>query len=910
MSYTATGLWKRTLGEQDHDPDHEARAKLRAVFGQFHDSVKPLGAEVSQSVPGYTDHSIEHCDSLWDTADLIIGPDFQVTPAEAFVLGGSFLIHDLAMGLAAYSGGLLRIFKSDSWHDLLWADWSEHAEHLQAQALADVANNPTWDGLTSHAVKSSLTTFLREHHAEEAEDLLKKEWELSSGESFYLLSDPEIRHWYGEVIGKVARSHWLDVSELESYLPAPFGAPSIFPSDWAVDPVKIACILRLADAAQIDSRRAHPLHTPFRQPQGYSRSHWEFQEMMLLPYESEGRVVFSSSKSFSPERAEPWWLAYDTVSMIHAELQSVDAYCADQGRPRMRCRSAAGAEAPERFAKYVPTSGWQPLDARPRIRNPIRVIESLGGKALYGDEDDVPIRELLANATDAACARSAAQGPETTVPPTQVKFHREGDDHFVTVRDFGIGMSPEDIAQHLCDFGSSGWRSKRFRDEYPGALASGYSSTGKFGIGFFSVFMIADDVRVVSRSLRAGWDDTYCLEFKEGISHRPVLRRALNAERLHEPGTAVTFHLRRNPLERGGLLHAEAPYTSGQQVEFIRALAFTSRHPIVVCPFESERWEDAVDGQRWFEKSPADIYNASHWDPWRLASSTNRKEAVERFGEMVAPLRDSTGAVIGMICSNAIQLESGALSIAAGYCGGFRSGEVVGVSGVVEGQTIRASRDRIYVPTTIERMQEWLDEQWTRYEMREASTVEESLRFHSFSVGFGVEKSQMPIALTKDGYLTIAELAEWISGRDKFAVVEIGMPRLLEIPGRGSWINNSDDLIQLDRDAVAVLYTMRDFEDGLPEVSFDDPFKDDMDSGDVEGSIDEIATWWWMEHSAPLGVVARTASETWAVELKSLLIASESGTGRLQKDDPYPAHSYAGRSVRLNWRTFYAAPAS
>ncbi|MFD1047168.1 hypothetical protein ACFQ1S_17250, partial [Kibdelosporangium lantanae] len=101
-TFELTPLWQRTLGAH---PTDGPRDQLRSAYLQFRATVEPLAAEISVSMPMFTDHSILHVDSLWDTASLICGDDFPLNPAEAFVLGGAFLLHDLGMGLAAFPGG-------------------------------------------------------------------------------------------------------------------------------------------------------------------------------------------------------------------------------------------------------------------------------------------------------------------------------------------------------------------------------------------------------------------------------------------------------------------------------------------------------------------------------------------------------------------------------------------------------------------------------------------------------------------------------------------------------------------------------------------------------------------------------------------------------------------------------------
>ncbi|MBA2593659.1 MAG: hypothetical protein M3495_02490 [Pseudomonadota bacterium] len=53
-------------------------------------------------MPGLTVHDITHLDALWRVADQIAGPDYPINPAEAFVLGGAFLLHDAAHVMAGH----------------------------------------------------------------------------------------------------------------------------------------------------------------------------------------------------------------------------------------------------------------------------------------------------------------------------------------------------------------------------------------------------------------------------------------------------------------------------------------------------------------------------------------------------------------------------------------------------------------------------------------------------------------------------------------------------------------------------------------------------------------------------------------------------------------------------------------
>jgi hypothetical protein len=104
-------LWRRTLGDQS-DGLNPQREMLRQAFLSFRDRIAQLVGEIGGLLPELTVHDITHLDALWRVANEIAGPDYPLNPAEAFVLGGTFLLHDAAHVLAAYEDGLAGIKRS------------------------------------------------------------------------------------------------------------------------------------------------------------------------------------------------------------------------------------------------------------------------------------------------------------------------------------------------------------------------------------------------------------------------------------------------------------------------------------------------------------------------------------------------------------------------------------------------------------------------------------------------------------------------------------------------------------------------------------------------------------------------------------------------------------------------------
>ncbi|MDQ1252125.1 MAG: hypothetical protein QG646_1240, partial [Euryarchaeota archaeon] len=533
VEITRTKIWQRTLASQEIDIDSSARDRLRNDFIKFRERAEVLSKEISRDLPDFTVHDITHIDALWELADLIIGPDYPLTPAEAFVLGGSFLIHDLGMGLAAYPEGKEALRKNDYWNDTITYFLNKKLGRFPKKEEID---NPGED-----IEDKSIEEILRILHAERAEELAFVEWKEGSNNSkrYHLIEDPEIRDIYGSIIGKIAHSHWWPVKRLDEEFQTILGSPSIFPNEWSVDPLKIACILRLADASHLDGSRAPGFLRALRKPSKYSDEHWKFQGKLNKPRIESDRFSFTSGSSFPINDFDSWWLCYDTLRMVNRELGEVDALLADKNRPRFCVRSVAGIEDPDRLERLIPTKGWAPVDASIKVSNVSSLVYNLGGEQLYGRDNTIPLRELIQNSIDAIKARRILENRPNDWGDIIVRSGKDSDGYWIEIEDNGIGMSSEILKGPFLDFGNSSWGSQLMREEHPGLLAKGFQSIGRYGIGFFSVFMWGKHVQIVTRRYDRAQQDTIVLEFSGGVESRPLLREAQRNEYLRDGGTRI-----------------------------------------------------------------------------------------------------------------------------------------------------------------------------------------------------------------------------------------------------------------------------------------------------------------------------------------------------------------------------------
>lgn len=87
VAYEQSNLWKKYLAQQKGDPYNVARDRLRAAFIQTRSAVEPLVAAIAKELPELAVHDIAHLDSLWGIADVLMGDNFEINPAETFVFG-------------------------------------------------------------------------------------------------------------------------------------------------------------------------------------------------------------------------------------------------------------------------------------------------------------------------------------------------------------------------------------------------------------------------------------------------------------------------------------------------------------------------------------------------------------------------------------------------------------------------------------------------------------------------------------------------------------------------------------------------------------------------------------------------------------------------------------------------------
>lgn len=710
FNFENTELWKKTLAVQgDPDVDSASRERLRNAYLSFRNRVAYLASEIHQQLPDYTVHDITHLDALWEMADLITGDDYSLTPTEAFVLGGAILLHDLGMGLASYPRGIEQLKNEESWVDVVTAQINNR--YNRPPTLEEIESPP-------EEIKSVvIEILLRSLHAKHAEELAFTHWKSDPGNPpQYLIEDNEIRLTFGRIIGLIAHSHWWAVNKLESTFSRTLGSPPWCPNDWKVDPLKIACILRVADASHIDSRRAPSFLRAIRKPSRYSDEHWKFQEKLQKPYLSEDALTYSSGYAFPLQDASSWWLCLDSLKMIDRELRNVDSLLADKRLQRFSARRVAAIESPERLVDYIPTESWFPVDAHVQVGDVPRLVKSLGGDQLYGRDLSVALRELIQNGADAIKVRRQVENRENTWGEINVRLGEDDSGEWLEIEDNGIGMSTEVLTRYLLDFGTSYWGSSLMLEEFPGLLASGIKFTGKYGIGFFSVFMLGFAVRVRTRRANASQSDTLILEFNTGISSRPILRPATSEEIIRDGGTSIKVWLTTSSEEVGGLLSHYRNQT--YELEELCAKIAPSLDVNLIAT-SKKKTVNVISASDWINGKGETLLRRL-FDNDIEDSKVSKKDLnnfLKKASSNLRILQSKNNEVVGRACItvqryNRFNHSSPLIDLTGVVTvGGLVASKLSGISGILTGVPERAARDIAIPIVSNEVLKQWATEQ-------------------------------------------------------------------------------------------------------------------------------------------------------------------------------------------------------
>ena len=186
---------------------------------------------------------------------------------------------------------------------------------------------------------------------------------------------------------------------------------------------------------------------------------------------------------------------------------------------------------------------------------------------------EIFLREIISNASDATDKLYFKSLKDTTIDANKdelkIRIDLNKDERTIKISDHGIGMTAEELEQNLGTIAKSD--SLNFKkDNADDENINNVEVIGQFGVGFYSAFMVADKVEVVSKALGADSANRWISEGADGYTIEPCEKE--------EVGTTVTLYLKEDTEDEHYSDYLEQYRIS----ELVKKYSDYIRYPIVM----------------------------------------------------------------------------------------------------------------------------------------------------------------------------------------------------------------------------------------------------------------------------------------------------------------------------------------
>ena len=444
-----------------------------------------------------------------------------------------------------------------------------------------------------------------------------------------------------------------------------------------------------------------------------------------------------------------------------SSLRDVDHLLRQGGRPRFVASRVLGANSPRELSQYIRTQEWVPVDCAIRVSDVPKIVGALGGDKLYGNDSNCAVRELIQNAADAVVMRRCMQQRGDEWGHISITLESRDHEEWLVVQDTGIGMSASVMTGPLVDFGNSFWSMPLAAREFPGIHASGIPTVGRYGIGFFAIFMLGRRVLVSSLRYDKSADSSRTLEFQNGLASRPILYETSKERIPIDGGTRVEVCLSHAARSKRGIL---ASNRFGFETTDLRSLVG------FLAPNLNVELRAKEDGQ---EEEP--VVRANDWLRLQEREFLGRLsigaegQKVEKASELsrLRQLKGSEGELFGRASVQPRKwggTNSGCVSV-----GGLRANSVSWISGLLQGQEKSASRNSAVVHLPAGVLSDWATEQAML--LKEAGFSDE-VKAHGAAIicMCGGSIVELPVARRGGVWLTVAGLRNILEELDEVIV--------------------------------------------------------------------------------------------------------------------------------------------
>ncbi|EAK3365409.1 molecular chaperone HtpG [Campylobacter lari] len=231
--------------------------------------------------------------------------------------------------------------------------------------------------------------------------------------------------------------------------------------------------------------------------------------------------------------------------------------------------------------------------------------------SLYSNKE-IFLRELISNASDALDKLSYLSVSDDAYknlkfePKIQINFNQEA--KTLTISDNGIGMNKEDLINHLGTIAKSG--TKSFLENLSGDAKKDSQLIGQFGVGFYSAFMVASKIEVLSKK---ALDDKAYLWTSDASGYE------IEDANKDEQGTYITLHLK------------DEEFLNSYRIESI--VEKYSNHIQFPIFMEKEEYLPLEEGEKEPKKELKNTQINTASALWRQNKASLKAEDYERFYE-------------------------------------------------------------------------------------------------------------------------------------------------------------------------------------------------------------------------------------------------------------------------------------
>ncbi|GAA5506550.1 chaperone protein HtpG [Novipirellula caenicola] len=578
----------RTLASES---DSTSLANLLNATKRLLESADAISKQIVRFLPQFTLHDNTHLWNVLSFMEELAGGNDAIQGLEAgdcaMAIWAAF-IHDLGMVLEAeelaaldavdeYDASVEPSKKSPSEKAEAWRAYRDGHEHW---ATIRQAPNDKRNRMRLGIIRAA---FIRDSHARDdahSGQCRIDDWLNFLADGDRLLAQALEDYAISDRIVRVAVSHnqdigWLPRQLTQMDIDKPH-AEALGAGLGTVHWTWISWLLRLADVFDCDkSRTPKVLFDHGGITDARSKAEWQkhlaIREAPLWEAGADGQTLLYTCHTCPNPIVEK--AIHQIIGWMNDEIEKVQAasYAISDhaSQPELRLPSQARVDIKRREGGYLYHDMEFRLDRD-------AVVELLMGESLYGGPE-LALRELVQNALDAvhlrdqrnrlAMALNAAGGAEKPRHPHQswdgqpaeviVSWGEEGGRRYVRVQDSGVGMTVGTMRRFLTQIGKSYYKSDDFRAEQELMRRNGILCTAisQFGIGFLSVFMLADEVTIYTRPVGVAVEkppadgalqETARFPFRAEI-HGPHGLLAFYPDKTATlPGTTVTIWLKDN----------------------------------------------------------------------------------------------------------------------------------------------------------------------------------------------------------------------------------------------------------------------------------------------------------------------------------------------------------------------------